>query len=167
MAGGAIGVSVAAFVRNVFHDDAAMQVGVIACVLFAAGIGAWIVHERTPKVTLRLPLCGPCDARLEEGLRWRNALLAGVGAFVLVGGWGIVADSNALLLTAVGIFVATLILAFAAKIPARMVQAAYAKEREVALKLDAAVAEDVVARAERARARREQEASEADDADAG
>jgi hypothetical protein len=161
--GAVIGVAVAASLRSgPLRDDPMLQV-VIIVVVFAIAIGlalAW--NARQKRVTLALPLCPACNESWNDGLRIRKQLLVGIaamGVLVLVG-----IATEAMLFMGLGMVVFLIVLAVAvgAKIPARMIQAEWAKEREVALKIDRAIADKVV---EKARKREEKKLAREDAAE--
>lgn len=70
--GGVCGVMAARAMRE---DPVAAAFVVGACLAGSLAVGI-IVHRQSPKVELALPLCGACNAKWDQGITVRRAILA-------------------------------------------------------------------------------------------
>lgn len=116
------GAMVAQAMRSFPDSAAAILVG--ATLVLAPLV--WLLHHKTPRQVVELPLCTSCNARWSQGVMFRRAF---VGAMVLLLAVGAVAVLGELLpvktVAVVGgvAFVLVLLAAVSAKLPARFVTA--------------------------------------------
>jgi hypothetical protein len=158
---GVVGVVIAQAVRDL---DRVVAVAIMS-VLVATGLAiAFLVSRGQQKVTIAVPLCTTCDENWTQGETIRTRFLFGLFGSLAILGLGFALDSAAILtsggLLMVGVFVVALI----ARIPQRFVHFAKATPEAVTLRVEPAIADDVVSRAAK-RAAREAAKNEPADAD--
>lgn len=162
-AGTASGVGGAVLAQALRGLDRTFAVLAFTGVAGMLGVIAWLAQRGAAKVELALPLCASCDAAWTEGemLRTRFAWALGVSFALLAAGYALY--STPTLGVGGALFVLALVMAIGARLPKRFVSATVAKAEAVSLKVEGAIADDVVARARRRAERRDAQRDEGPD----
>jgi hypothetical protein len=163
--GGVMGAAIASTMRNARELIVPAIVGAGVVV----GLVAWVVHLRTPRVDLKLPLCANCNDAWARGVSYRRGLLAALGAVGVGAALGFSLDEMAIVALMRLAFVIVLVVAVGMKLPPRFITARRLVDTRVHLFGVGAGVPDAIrqrraARAAKKAARRDASASESDDA---
>jgi hypothetical protein len=120
---GLFGGATGAVIANLARSEPELLLPALGGALGVTGLIAWVVHVRTPRVDLNLPLCPACNDRWDSGVRARTIVLAllavcGLGAAVAYS-----VHELAGALVALAGFVAVLFVAASLKLPSRFITA--------------------------------------------
>ncbi|WAS94968.1 hypothetical protein [Nannocystis punicea] len=137
--------ALAGVLRQLFDDDALLLVTLVAVMIGLLVIGGWIERRRSPSVGLLLPSCRSCHELQAQQERQDRGMGISFVLSISVLLLGMVLDVDSFTLAG-GILLAGAVVWLIVRVrrPAAAILAAWAKEQEVALLVDAKIARAVI-----------------------
>ncbi|MFO0713337.1 MAG: hypothetical protein U0353_26015 [Sandaracinus sp.] len=145
-AGGVFGAIMAQSLRNV---DRTLAVGAIVSLLAVVSVGAYIAHRLTPRVAMRVPLCGSCESRWAEAEARRIWYLLGLVEFLVLVLAGLALDATALMIAGMLVLIALVTAAKITDQAERFAQVGFVKKDEIGFRVSKEIAEKMIERAQR------------------